>query len=316
MFNRLSFRKKQGRGPSEDPAAPFLVSRSTGSAAKEMVDYALIDETVNEWMTDASRAKAEAEAQAAPRGETVTDPKVPKKAQAPAAGRERTPAISRSIRQMAGTKPLESKPLPHPVLHRADQKPLKSAEVKRLDRVLQRAYAAHLLAPDTLLPLLAAQDDTPLDWRRVAQRHPDHAHTLGRLAADTYGFRSILICQMGTLVLADLLTMRVPAHIWRPMFEMGLVPVVEHGTTPDPNERILCASRDPSSKAVREFLQGIKSFRPESVYADEGHIRAVMELIARHIPTVGAQVRVVRPDVVRVQAPTDTPGIRSSPRAA
>lgn len=314
MFNRLSFRKKQGRGPSEDPAAPFLVSRSTGSAAKEMVDYALIDETVNEWMTDASRAKAEA--QAAPGAEPSTESTVRPKHRSPVAGREAAPAVRRSITRMAGTKPLESKPLPHPVLHRADQKPLAPADVKRLDRVLQRAYAAHLMAPDALLPLLATHNDTPLDWRRVAQLFPDHAHTLGRLAADTYGFRSILICQMGTLVLADLLTMRVPAHIWRPMFENGLVPVVEHGATPDPNDRILCASRDPSSKAVREFLQGVKSFRPESVYADEGHIRAVMELIAQHIPAVGAQVRVVRPDVVRVAASTDTPGTRSSPRAA
>ena len=308
MFNRFSRRKKQGRGFSEDPAAPFLITRSTQRAEREMVDYALIDQAVNEWMSDASKEKA------------VNPPSVPAlstrvEAAKPSA-RTHDTGIRRGLRQMAGIKPLESKPLLHPVLHRADQTPLSQADKSRLDRVLLRAYAAHLIAPEMLHEVLSATPDTSMDWRTVAQRFPELAHTLGRLAADTYGFRSVLICQMGTLVLADLLTMRIPALLWRPMFETGMVPVVEHGVTPDPNQRIICASHDPSSIAAREFLQGVKSFRPEPVYADEGHTKAVMEMIAQHIPLVGAQVRMLQPDVVQLNTGTPTAASRPSPRAA
>jgi hypothetical protein len=315
VFNRFSFRKKQGRGSSEDPAAPFLVSRSTGSAAKEMVDYALVDETVNEWMTEASRAKnagAPNDHAIAPVHKARSAPKRPQPVSHPTT-RSTIPA---GIRQTVDSRPLQSKPLPHPVLHRADQPPLSLDQVKRLDRVLTRAYAAHLLAPEPLHALLGTLDSDQLEWRQVAREFPECAHVLSRTAAETYGFRSVLICQMGTLVLADLLTMRVPSPVWQQMFEIGLVPVVEHGVTPDPNERILCATPDPSSRTVRDFLQGIKSFRPETVYADEGHLRAVMELLAQHVPAIGAQVRVVRPDVVRIDSRNPAPDGHHSTRAA
>lgn len=293
-----------------------MVSRSTQGSAREMVDFALIDETVNEWMTDASKAKQADAARPTPGIPAQSADRAPTVRPEPVRPESTRQDIRQGIRQVAGSRPLESKPLPPPVLRRVDQTPLSRELIARLDRVLQRAYASHLVAPEVLRPVIDAGNGASVDWRTVAIRFPDHSHTLGRLAADTYGFRSVLICQMGTLVLADLLTMRVPPHLWRPMFEAGLVPVVEHGASPDPNERILCASHDPSSKSTREFLQGVKSFRAESVYADEGHIRAVMELIAQHVPVIGAEIRTLRPDVVRVSPGFGQTDKNSTHRAA
>ncbi len=82
-----------------------------------------------------------------------------------------------------------------------------------------------------------------LSWRTVARQEPSQAQSLERLAASIYGFRPVLICQMSSLVQADLLTSKVSPQLWQRLFEIGVVPVVEHGHAPK-SVGALCAYRE------------------------------------------------------------------------
>ncbi len=327
MFNRFKSQRQNERSPSEDPAAPFSTTRRDAGASSELIDYALIDATVNEWMAEAelerngdadrpkvaftkktaqrlssgassptSSAMDTAESTNAPEapGKTPSSgPLRPKSASASFAGRRamtsttRTTGIGRTGRRIDGTSSSRSS----------------SSRRDGPDRVLRAALKSHLLSEDQLKRMIRENhaDGYP-DWRTVCTWMPDQAHALERLAADVYGFRPVLICQMSTLVLADLLTMRLPAHYWRPMMEVGVIPVVEHGEQPKPSQRVLCVSNDPSRREVRTLLEDIKAFNPELAYADAYHVQATMKLLSQHVPSIGAEVYTTRPALKRIDS--------------
>ena len=217
-------------------------------------------------------------------------------------------ALSERFRRLARREPLRSAPNPGLQPWRINgPTDLAPEDARRVDRVLRLAIRQQLI-PATLVQDGLSQiiKESSLAWRDLAEMYPETRPALQRLAADVYGFRSVLICQMSSLVLADLLTCRIPPHMWRPMFEAGLVPVVEHGTEPDPNGRVVCISSDPSSKEVREFLETVKAIRPEVAYSDPSHVRVMMDLIAQHVPTVGAQVSMLLPETARIKV-ADSP---------
>ena len=271
-----------------------MATRNRGAVSQEMIDFALIDETVNEWMADASPETSNQEPIAPPEGVTKEGAKshsrvLDRSVQSRAGLMER-------FKQLSGRAPLRNVPIP--ALSAVPSEPLTGDEKRRLDRVLCRVTDLGQIPTSVVRTLLSIQKPgEPLSWRTVAHHDVSLAHVLQRSAAEVYGFRSVLICQMSTLVLADLLTIRVPSHLWRPMFECGLVPVVEHGYNPDPNGRIVCVSPDPTGRPVRSFLEQIKSFRPELAYADEGHVRSVMTLVAQNVPVIGAEVATLSPAI-------------------
>lgn len=276
-----------------------------------MIDFALIDSTVNEWMAEvekeqnASRRAAELEQSQSKELENAAPEAAPhiskplQDEQTPSA-RTHYPtspgpksAMKRVYKALRNTEAVR-KPVMPPRSNRAAGK---------MDRVLTVAMKENVITEAELTHWMSEQGSSSVpQWRTLCRWVPERAHVLERTAAEVYGFRPVLICQMSTLVLADLLTMRIPDHYWRPMMETGVIPVVEHGAHPDPAERVVCVSHDPSHRAVRALLDDIKAFRPELAYADKQHIRTMMELMGQHVPTIGAQVYTTRPALKRIES--------------
>jgi len=305
VFSRFQSRRQKRRGPTEDPAAPFRVTRRDAGASSEMIDFALIDATVNEWMSEVEKEKAKSAA-SAPK-EDDQKPKTSDHQPHTRIALPTRPGPRRVISKATTASRLVS-------LKRQNIMPARSSRAAgKLDRVVTAAMKQHLLTEQELMQCMRdnGQVEAP-DWRTLCLWMHDRAQALERIAASVYGFRSVLICQMGTLVLADLLTMRIPEHYWRPMMEVGVIPVVEHGSHPDPSERVVCVSSDPSNRTVRALLDDIKAISPELAYADAHHIRATMDLLSQQISTIGAQVTMVRPVMKRIeQVPSSdnlTPG--------
>jgi len=306
VFNRFQSRRQKRRGHTEDPAAPFNASRRDAKAS-EMIDFALIDSTVNEWMHEVEHQQSLAAREAQPvagsePASTQPDNRTPSafKTQIPTPSptrpdpKEAMRRVYKALRNTSGSRSTPSLPQSR----RASGK---------MDRVLGHAIRQQLLTEDELRHWMGVHghDGWP-GWRTVCEWAPERAHAIERLAATVYGFRPVLICQMSTLVLADLLTMRIPEHLWRPMMENGVIPVVEHGHAPDPSNRVLCVSNDPSNRRVRAVLDEILAFSPELAYADAHHIRAMMDLLSQHVPVIGACVYTPRPALKRIDAPVDT----------
>lgn len=293
MFSKFQSRRQKRRGPSEDPAEPFRATRRDASASSELIDFALVDATVNEWMAEAERQQAE-RSQADREVETrrlVSEPSAP-----PASAETLSPTgFGTQSEGLLKTRRSVS-------AARASRTSKRTEGSKKLDRVLTIAVAEQVITEDILNQCISMQGLVGYPtWRLVAEWLPDYANVLQRQAATVYGFRPVLICQMSTLVMADLLTMRLPQHLWRPMMELGVIPVVEHGASPNPSQRVLCVAADPSNREIRTFLDDIKAFSPELAYADAHHIRSMMELLAQQVPAIGAEVYTTRPALRRIE---------------
>ena len=211
--------------------------RSEDIALTELLDFALIDETVNEWL--------------------------------------------------AGTKPEQTS---------------ESNKFSRLtDRVLTQALRDGVVSGNNLdeWEKKYAAAGT-LSWRTVARQEPSQAQSLERLAASIYGFRPVLICQMSSLVQADLLTSKVSPQLWQRLFEIGVVPVVEHGHAPDVSGRIVCISRDPSDRTTWELMNKLNAFKSELAYADGSVVSGMQDLITQHVSAIGASIYVTRPRLRKV----------------
>jgi len=143
------------------------------------------------------------------------------------------------------------------------------------DRVLTAAVNAGIMAASHV-PASGA-------WRDAAKAHPDLYNVLHRLAADTYGYRKVLICEMSSVVQADLLTVRLSASEWKELFEAGHVPVVEHGQAPLQDGRVAFASHDPGSPDVRAAAERIRSVKPQLVYADRDIVSSLQRVLIENI---------------------------------
>lgn len=169
------------------------------------------------------------------------------------------------------------------------------------DRVLDVARREQLLPYHVTARILPEQS-----WRDLAHEHPANRDMLYRLAARIYGYRPVLVCEMGSLVLADLLASRNPDLDWKQLFEAGLVPIVEHGEKPCLGPSIQFASYDPSRRDVRAVAESIPSARPDIVYADQSAILALQRDMAACVPGVGRAIGVERPRLKKVVLPDDT----------
>ncbi|MEQ9104316.1 MAG: hypothetical protein RIE53_06420 [Rhodothermales bacterium] len=173
------------------------------------------------------------------------------------------------------------------------------------DRVLDVARREQVLPH-----YIVARMDPDATWRDIAQAHPTIADTLHRLAARIYGYRPILICEMGSLVLADLLASHFPRMDWKRLFDAGLVPVVEHGDHPHLATSIRLASHDPSRREVRATAESIPSLRPDIVYADHATVLDLQRDMTACIPAVrraiGETRAQERPRLKKVVLPDDT----------
>ena len=180
----------------------------------------------------------------------------------------------------------------------------------KLDRVLTQAMDDGLITVDDVAmwsktdALRTKIESTgTLLWRDVIQCDPWRSLQMQRIAARVYGFRSILICQMSTLVLADMMAPKLSSKVWDQMYEVGLAPVVEHGNPPMINGRIVCVSKDPSSRTTRSFVNSISEFNAELAYADAPIVKGMLDMVAQHVPAIGAAVYTTRPTLQKVPIP-------------
>ncbi|MDA1028325.1 MAG: hypothetical protein O3B41_04635 [Bacteroidetes bacterium] len=185
------------------------------------------------------------------------------------------------------------------------------ASTSNLDRVLTVSIEENVISPQdvtTWTEMMKKSNLTSstgqLTWRDVVRIDPRRSQQFERMAARIYGFRSILICQMSTLVLADMMTVRVLPEKWEEMYDLGLAPVVEHGHSPLDGNRVVCISKDPTSRKTRDYVNGITSFQPELAYADGPVVAGMLEMISQHVPAIGSAVYVSRPYLQKVASTT------------
>ena len=180
----------------------------------------------------------------------------------------------------------------------------------KLDRVLSKVLDEGLITVDdiTMWCKLDAikerlEQTNTLIWRDIVRCDPWRSLQMERVAARVYGFRAVLICQMSTLVLAYMMAPKVSPKMWDQLFEKGLAPVVEHGNPPVVNGRIVCVSKDPSNREIRGFVNSLTEFKAEFTYADAPVVQGVMEMVAQHVPLIGAAVYTSRPALQKVHVP-------------
>ncbi len=166
------------------------------------------------------------------------------------------------------------------------------------DRVLTAAINAGVI-PAGMVPVSGS-------WRLAAVEHPDLYNVLHRLAADTYGYRKIMICEMSTVVQADLLTVRFTAQEWEELFRSCIVPVVEHGQAPLQDGRVTFGSHDPGNPNIRSVAERIQSVQPRLVYADRDIVSALQRVLIQNISLLGPLSNVRRPALKKVHLEADT----------
>jgi hypothetical protein len=173
------------------------------------------------------------------------------------------------------------------------------------DRVLDVARREQVLPYH-----ISARLEPHATWRDVSRRHPSSADALHRLAARIYGYRPVLICEMGSLVLADLLATHLPHMDWKRIFHAGLVPILEHGDRPQLAARIKLAAFDPSRREVRATVETLPNLRADLVYADQATVVELQRDMAACIPVIQRVVGVTateeRPRLKKVELPDDT----------
>lgn len=186
----------------------------------------------------------------------------------------------------------------------------KEGDGLKLDRVLSKALDEGIITVDDItmwckLDVIHArlEQTGTLMWRDIVRCDPWRSLQMERIAARVYGFRAVLICQMSTLVLADMMAPKVSPKMWDQLFERGLAPVVEHGNSPVVNGRIVCVSKDPSNKEIRGFVNSLTEFKAELTYADAPLVKGVLDLVAQHVPLIGAAVYTSRPALQKVVVP-------------
>jgi len=265
VFDKLKSRRKTERSQTEDPAAHGTFLSKNDGSAPELYDFSLIDETVNEWLSI-----PEVGLDASHSSSTANESKYPT---------ERKASI-------------ESKA------------PIERKEESGLDRVLEAAKVEGLISKEQFRVWKRRyHNGNKLNWRYISRTNPSTAQALERLAARTYGFRPILVCQMSSLVLADLLTAKVSPLEWQQLFESGVAPVVEHGESPDISSRVIFISQDPSDRALRIMLEKFNGFRAELAYADSSVVLGMQELLSQNISAIGASVYVTRPRLKKLSSP-------------
>jgi len=233
----------------------------------ELIDFSLIDETLNEWLTEAASSSTPEEA---PKPLPTVDQRKPQ------------PVFRSAQKSVRPTERSSWTPSKSPT-----RTPTRKVSASTPDRILEEAVRRGLM---TAAVLESMKQRVPagheLDWRMVARFDSSWTIPLERLAAELYGFRPVLICQMGTLVLADLLVRHLGQMDWKDLFDHQVIPVVEHGASPDLHGRVVFVTRDPSLKAARQLVERLPMTKTELTWADASVVEGMMALMQKHIPFI------------------------------
>ncbi len=155
------------------------------------------------------------------------------------------------------------------------------------DRVTQRAMDCGLVSKDEIVSIFEdVSENEQLSWRHVALRLPEVAEALRQLAADTYGFRKILVCEVGTLVYNNLLTRIISPLHWQRIFDEKVVPVLEYGKSPEKQDRLILGAADPSSRAVRDLVHELPLTPVDLVYVPSKMISDLQELLISNLNAI------------------------------
>lgn len=169
------------------------------------------------------------------------------------------------------------------------------------DRVIQTALDREIISGEDLksVQVGASSVDGNISWRQVAVGIPNVAESLRELAAETYGFRQILICEVGTLVYNDLLTALLSPTEWQMLVEENVIPVLEYGDCPHAAERHRLGSPDPGSPAVRELVQGLSLPSVELVYVSASTVTDLQDLLLTHLASIRMVIQPAGETIVR-----------------
>lgn len=169
------------------------------------------------------------------------------------------------------------------------------------DRVIQTALDREIISGEDLksVQVGASSVDGNISWRQVAVGIPNVAESLRELAAETYGFRQILICEVGTLVYNDLLTAILSPTEWQMLVEENVIPVLEYGDSPHTAERHRLGSPDPGSPAVRELVQGLSLPSVELVYVSASTVTDLQDLLLTHLASIRMVIQPAGETIVR-----------------
>lgn len=160
---------------------------------------------------------------------------------------------------------------------------------RTMDVVIKSALDSGVLTPADLTPA-ATEGGLFVDWRTVCTSVPDRADSLRRFAAGVYGFKPVVISQVGTLVLADRLTRRIPQEVWSQCFRLDCIPVLPHGVSMSSAGHVTLACSDPARAAVRNLARSFVPGQSTLAYADASIIDELKSFLAAELPLIADAV--------------------------
>lgn len=143
MFKKFQSRRQKRRGFTEDPAAPFKATRRDAGASSELIDFALVDATVNEWMAEAAKQQAN-------RSQADREVEVRRLVSGPAGTTSPTEAHFPTEPEVQKTVP--SAPVPTRVTapRSSRSRPVAPQCTQNLDRVHSAAVAEQVISEDVI----------------------------------------------------------------------------------------------------------------------------------------------------------------------
>ncbi len=171
-------------------------------------------------------------------------------------------------------------------------------EFKNLDHTTAAALRREILTEDQLRTIDCSCEKSRMiiTWRQCSFAFPDIRERLQRLAAEIYGFRPVIVCQIGTLVYNKKLLDVLSTEDWTLLFAGGVVPIIEYGHYPDVVRRHLLASFDPGSRRVRALADRLILSDIEFVFLPEKVVKAVQNLLISNMPALS-----VNPGIASVE---------------
>jgi len=160
----------------------------------------------------------------------------------------------------------------------------------RPDRVLRSAIEHGILTVEQLEIAVKVMISAGVEptWRNLIARYPSKAERFRELASKVYGFRRLLVWEVGTLVHNDRLTALLSESDWEELLTEHVLPVVEYGTESGPVGRHLMGSPDPGSPGVRKLLRRLPLHSFELVYVPESQFKELQGMLVSRIPQIGA----------------------------
>ncbi len=168
------------------------------------------------------------------------------------------------------------------------------------DRVARRAIELGYVSESEIASMGTDEPGNGLlRWRRIAVAFPEISDALQRLAAETYGFRKILVCEVGTLVYNNLLTRIISPLHWQLFFDEKIVPVLEYGRSPEAQSRLTLGAADPSARSVRDLLHEVPLSPVELVYVPSAQVSELQDLLVSNLNAVHMAVLSVSRKLLR-----------------